>query len=306
VERASGQPPSDAEWRADALARSQHSRLDDLLTEPLQDHDAERAAAVCAEITRGGLQDFAPALVLLSPAERRRVQAVAAFGLTLFDFARQSSLEGEKLAQINRWSFDLESTLAGSPPGQPVFVLLADAHTRKPWPEEPLLELASRARRRALRPRAQSAAESERDSRRLAAALANALVPEATDAVVDGLAALLRVRRLVGLGEDRRRHQAGLARDEMPEEWEAAPTSNRELAASVRRECARLNAALRAPEWLEALPPRWRRAAGYAVLGARRLVRRCDALGERVLAAPPRLGALERLGLLLRARWARV
>ncbi len=228
VERASGRPPSDAEWRADALARSQHSRLDELMAEPLEDHDAERAGAVCAEITRRGLRDFAPALVLLSPAERRRVQALAAFGLTLFDFARQSSLEGEKLSQINRWSFDLESTLAGAPPGQPVFVLLAATHAEKAWPEEALLRLANSARRRALRARARSAGEAERDARGLAAALAGALLPEATEGVVDGLAGLLRVSRLVGLGEDRRRHQAGLARDELPEEWDAGPSSDRD------------------------------------------------------------------------------
>lgn len=277
-----------------------------MMIEPLQDHDAEKAAAVCAEIARRGLEDFAPALVLLSPAERRRVQALAAFGLTLFDFARQSSLEGEKLAQINRWSFDLESTLAGSPPGQPVFVLLAVTHAQEPWPEEALLELANRARRRALRPRAGSVAEVERDARRLAVGLTAALVPEAADAVVDGLATLLRVRRLLRLGEDRRRHQAGLARDELPEDWERGPTSERELALAVRQECARLAAALDDAGWLTTLPRRWRHAAGYAVLGARKLVQRCDALGEGALDAPPCLGAGERLALLLRARWARV
>ncbi len=276
------------------------------MAEPLEDHDVVRAGAVCAEITRRGLRDFAPALVLLSPTERRRVQALAAFGLTLFDFARQSSLEGEKLAQINRWSFDLESTLAGSPPGQPVFVLLAATHAEEAWPEEALLRLANSARRRALRQRARSAGEAAHDARGLAAALAGALLPEATEQLVDGLAGLLRVSRLVALGEDSRRHQAGLARDEMPEEWDAGGSSDRELAAAVRQECARLAAPLRSPDWLAGLPRRWRRAAAYAVLGARRLVRRCDQLGERVLTTPPRLGAGERLTLLLRVRWTRV
>lgn len=270
------------------------------------DRDERRAEAVCGEITRRALGDFAPALALLPAAQRRRVRALAAFGLTLFDFARQPGLDGERLAQINRWSFDLESTLAGSPPGQPVFVLLAATHAESPWPEEALLALAGCARRRALRPRAASRAVLERDAARLAAALSGALLAAPSEPVVEGLAALLRAQRLLALGSDRRRRQAGLARDELPEEWEGGPASRAELGAAVRRECRRLAAALEPSDWIHALPRGWRRAASYALLAARRLVRRYATLAAEALASPPRLGAGERLRLVLSARWRRL
>src|SRR6476620_6455960 len=96
-------PPSDhhpdgGEWRADALARSRHSRLDGEIRAPAEDHDAERAAELCAGLARDLLADFAPALVFLAPGERRRAQALLAYGRTLFDFARQRGVEGERLA----------------------------------------------------------------------------------------------------------------------------------------------------------------------------------------------------------------
>ena len=83
------QHPEGEEWRADSLARSQHSRLDAEISSPAEDYGEERAAALCAEIARGLLGDFAPALLLLPAAERRRAQALLAYAATLFDFARQ-------------------------------------------------------------------------------------------------------------------------------------------------------------------------------------------------------------------------
>jgi lipoprotein-releasing system permease protein len=40
VERTSGEPPTDPEWRADALAQSRHTRLEDVLVEPLAEFDS--------------------------------------------------------------------------------------------------------------------------------------------------------------------------------------------------------------------------------------------------------------------------
>jgi len=285
------------------MARSQHSRLDEVLIRPTEDHDPQRAAVLCSEVTRRALRDFAPALVFLTPRDRRRLQAVAAFGLTLFDFARQSSLEGERLAQINRWRFDLELTLEGEPPGQPVFVLLAATDEEPSWPREALDRLVGCASRRAVQQRLGSAEAVDRQARQLAEVLSAALAPEADRAAAHLVAALLRVRRLVDLGEDRRRHQAGLGTDELPESWQAqGPLSAGELTDVIRLECDRLDAALEATQGLASLPKPWRRALTYGVLGARRLVARARDAGADVLEAPPTLGALERLGLLLRSR----
>src|SRR5262249_58272530 len=87
------------EWRADALARSRHSRLDEEVRAPESDFDEHKALDLCGDICRGVLGDFAPALLLLSSLERQRVQTLLAYVHTLFDFARQHGVEGEKLAQ---------------------------------------------------------------------------------------------------------------------------------------------------------------------------------------------------------------
>jgi len=164
--------PPGASWRADALAASPHRRLADDIPLPLADFDAERAAAVCADISRDLLQDFAAGLVLLPAAERRRVQALAAYARTLFDFACQPGVEGERLAQINRWEWELEGALAGEPAGQPVFVALAEAERRRPWCRSGLAAMAALARRLASR---EQPAFAQAEAEALAAALAETL-----------------------------------------------------------------------------------------------------------------------------------
>ena len=89
VERARDEPPEDPSWRADALARSRHSRLLEELRQPVADDDPDRAEALCSEVARHTLLDFAPALILLPATERRRCQVLTAHALTLFDFARK-------------------------------------------------------------------------------------------------------------------------------------------------------------------------------------------------------------------------
>lgn len=303
VERVSSEHPDGPEWRADAMAQSRHTRLDDVLLEPMVDRDLERATILCAEVTRRCLGDFAPALMLLPAPERRRVQALAAFGSTLFDFARQSSLDGEKLAQINRWHFDLELTLEGAPPGQPIFVLLAAVHAERPWPEPALDALVGCAHRRAVRQRPDSAASAESDALRLAQALSGALVPGRESETAPLLAALLRVDRLLALGQDQGRHQAGLPADELPESWSTATErTESDVEAAIGLECERLVAALGAVGDLKGLPAPWRRTLSYGVLAGRRLVARVAKLGSATLANPPHLGIGERLMLLLRCR----
>ena len=144
-ERRSGDP----EWRADALAKSRHSRLLDQIRRPGQTFDPRQASLVCSQICRGALGDLAPALLLLPRDERRRAQVLAAFCMTLFDFAGQPGLEGDRLAEINRWEFGCEEALGGRPPAQPVFHLLASEQRRRPWPAEAIDQLFALARRRA-------------------------------------------------------------------------------------------------------------------------------------------------------------
>jgi phytoene/squalene synthetase len=299
--------PADGEWRADSLARSQHSRLDQEIRAPAEDHDEERAAALCAALCRGLLGDFAPALLLLSAAERRRVQAFVAYAHTLFDFARQHGVEGERLAQINRWEFTLDLALSGEKVGQPVFVAMAREHALRPWPEAALGEVADCARWRATRPRPASPEEAEAFGERLARAAATALLGRAPAAELAAFGgALLRLHALQNLGPESARHRCPLPASELPPDFEA-PAAPGLLLRAAQRECRLLRPRLlKAPRGLVELTARYRRAAVFALLAALKLLIRIEDGETELLREPPRLGLVSRLGLLARARWVRL
>jgi len=300
--------PTNEEWRADALARSPHSRLDQEVRRPDEDFDEERALALCAAITRNLLGDFAPALVLLPTLDRQRVQALLAYAFTLFDFARQRGAEGERLAQINRWQFTLEAALTGQPVGQPVFVRMEREQRRRAWPTEALDEIAACARRRATRPRPATPEEADADAERLAEAVGNALLGQTPGGEVNAFtAALIRLRSLRNLGSeiDGRRNPFPLS--EMPEEWQSSEPAPRQLLEAAKRECSRLRPRLlRAPRGLLDLPRGYRHAAVFCLLAALHLLTKIEQSGEELLRTPPQIGIATRLGLLLRARWFRV
>jgi phytoene/squalene synthetase len=293
----------DGEWRADALARSQHSRLDREQRAPDEDRDEARAAALCGEIARGLLGDFAPALLLLPPAERRRVQALVAYARTLFDFARQRGVEGERLSEINRWEFALESALAGQPAGQPVFVAMAREQARRPWPAEALDELAALARRRATRERPSTPEQADADAQRLARAAATALLGAApAPEVVAFAGALVRLHVLQNLGPEAASRRLAVPESELPEGEE----SPERLLAAALAECERLRPRLlKAPRGLVELPPGYRRAAMFALLAGLRLLAAIEEGDAALLDDPPRIGLAGRLALLARARWGR-
>jgi phytoene/squalene synthetase len=296
--------PEGGDWRADSLSRSRHSRLDAEISRPAEDFDEEKAAALCADITRGLLGDFAPALLLLPATERRRAQALVAYAHTLFDFARQHGVEGERLAQINRWEFTLEAALSGQPVGQPIFLRMARENERRRWPVDALDELAAGARRRALRRQPATVADAEVEALSLGRAVAAALLEKSLNAEVDGLAsALVRLWSLQHLGDEVDRRRCPLPASEVPEgepgQWDRA-----QLAESARRECARLRGRfLKAPRGLADLPHGYRRAAVFSLLAALRLLTEIEDPERDVLATPLHLGVGARIGFLLRARW---
>lgn len=295
------------EWRADALAQSGHSRLAGELRTPQDDFDERRAAEVCGEICRGLLGDFAPALLLLSPLERERVQALLAYTHTLFDFARQHGVEGERLAQINRWEMTLETVLSGQPVGQPVFVRMAREQRRRAWPAPALDDLTACARRRVIRPRPATPEEADAGATRLARAVAAALLgQEPPGEVSDFLGALVRLRTLQLVGAEVGRNRWPVPVSELPDDWSVTggrPDPQRLLEA-IHRECARLRPRLmRSPRGLVELPPGHRRAAVFCLLASLRLLTGLEEGGPEVLESPPQLGVFSRVALLARARW---
>jgi hypothetical protein len=300
--------PAEGEWRADPLGRSLHSRLDQEIRAPEEDFDEERAAELCAALCRSLLGDFAPAVLLLSAEERRRVQALVAHIHTLFDFARQHGVEGERLAQINRWEFTLDSALSGQKVGQPIFVAMGRENALRPWPEGALAEITACARRRAMRPRPASPREAEVESERLARAAATAVLgrePAQELAAFGG--ALLRLHALQNLGPESGRNRCPLPESELPIEFNfGVPPDPRRLLAAAQKECLRLRPRLlKAPRGLVELTARYRRAAVFSLLAALKLLILIEDGDTGLLAAPPRLGLLTRLGLLARARWVR-
>jgi phytoene/squalene synthetase len=303
----SEQHPAGEEWRADALASSRHSRLEDEIRAPQADFDEEKALELCGEICRNVLGDFAPALLLLSSLERQRVQTILAFAHTLFDFARQHGVEGEKLAQINRWEFTLELALGGEPVGQPIFVRMAREQRRRAWPTDALDELAACARRRATRTRPATPEEADANAERLARAVATALLGKAPAPEVSAfLGALVRIRTLQTLGAEIDRNRYPVAVSELPDSW--STTGGRpdpqSVVLAVQRECARLRPRLlRAPRGLVDLPPSYRRASIFCLLAALRLLTGIEDSEAGLLTAPPQLGLFARLGMLTRARW---
>ncbi|HET9226019.1 MAG TPA: hypothetical protein VFR31_05090 [Thermoanaerobaculia bacterium] len=287
--------------------RSPHSRLDQEIRRPDEDFDEGRALELCAEITRNLLGDFTPALVLLPAFDRERVQTLLAYTFTLFDFARQRGVEGERLSQINRWQFTLETALGGEPVGQPVFVRMSREHRRRPWTVEALDEIAHCARRRATRPRPATPEEADADAERLARAVATAMLGKAPPEEVNAFAgALVRLRVLQGLGAEVQGKRNPLAVSEMPDELGEDPDPGK-LFAAAQRECLRLRPRLlRAPRGLIEIPAGYRRAAVFCLLASLRLLTQIEDGDAGLLETPPQLGVMSRLGLLARARWFRV
>ena len=298
----------DDSWRADALGRSRHARLTDHIREPLDDPDPATAHRVCAEVTRDALGDLAPALILVNGAERFRCQVLTTWVRTLFDFARQTGVEGERLAALNRLEFGLEQALDGDPPGQPVFVGMSIEETRRPWPRESLDLLLAAARRRAVRPRLDTVDEVAAEAAQIARALGQSLVgTEPSSGLVEQWAALVRLRGLLDLGEAVRRDQASLPRLELPSPGdlrEPAPRGSdrgrRAFGAGPDPAGARLAAT--GPE----LPAGFCRAARYLRLAGLALWDRIETSGGELSggdtrSSPLRLGVGARLGLLVRA-----
>lgn len=303
VERVRGEHPPGDSWRADALGASRHTRLLDELTEPTDDPDPERAAATCAAVCRAVLADWVPGLAFVEPSERRRFQALGAYTLTLFDFARQSGLEGERLSQMNRWEFELDAALGGEPRGQPVFVRLASEDRRRKWNRRDLDAIAAAARSRVAHRRPATPEAREREAARLATAVVRAATGAGSPALEVLVAACLRVHSLVHLGTDLERASVRLPVTEFPE-GHATEAPQLVLADAVELEIARIRRLLRNARRSEPVPEPYRRLAGYLNAAAVRLLDAVEARGASLPADPPSLGLGARLACLAVARFA--
>lgn len=305
IDRSRESRPENGSWRADAFAGSRHSRWVEELREPLEIHDLQHAREICGQICRLALQDFAPALLLLPRPERQRVQALTAYCLTLFDFVRQTGLEGESLAAINRWEFELDAALDGQPIGQPVYVLLHDLEQQQPWPREGFDRLHSYARRRCALPRPTDAQSAEQDSLFLGETLVwLASGDRPTESSSRLAAALVRLHALTALGDDLRRHRPRLPITELPDSLELDDTRQADiLKDAVEMECQRVRKMMAEAGDRLPLHESLRPAARYCQLATRKLLARIELAGPGLINVTPRLNLVDRLTLLLRSRW---
>jgi phytoene/squalene synthetase len=295
----------DGSWRADALGKSRHARLADHIREPLENADPDRADRICGEVCRNLLLDFAPALMALSAAERRRCHALATYGRMLFDFATQAGVEGERLAALNRIEFTLEESLDGEPAGQPAFIAMAAAERERPWDRDSLDQLGKLARDIIVWPRPQTAAEAVGRSEALGGAVVSSLLGGEASAPAVALAgAVVRLRALSGLGEAIRRDRAGLPASELPGRGDIDRPLGREVVqAAITAELQRVKDSLEsARDAARQVSKPYRRAVRYLHLAARDLSRELESLGPEVLSNPPRLGVGSRLRNLAKAR----
>ncbi len=299
--------PDNPAWRADALGASRHSRLADELRQPDATANPETAVDLCAELARGRLGDFAPALALLTRPERRRAQALIAHVTALFDFARQRGIEGDRLAAINRWEYSLDEALSGHATGQPIFFRMSREQARRRWSPEGLDALCACARHRATHGQPATAEEVERDALSLSRAVARTWLGPPAPSEIEALGAgLIRLHRLQQLGSETAAGRCPLARSEV---GDAAPRPPEEstLLAAAHKECARLRPLfLGGARGLPALSAGYRQSVAYSLFAGLALLSQIEEAEATLLVTPPRIGLRARIGLLARARWLRV
>ena len=89
------------------------------------------AYAACLRIARDHYENFPVASRLLPRRIREPVAAIYAFARAADDFADEGALApAERLRRLDDWGDKLETTVNGRPPGEAVFVALADAIPR--------------------------------------------------------------------------------------------------------------------------------------------------------------------------------
>ncbi len=294
--------PADPSWRADALRQSPHRRLADEIAAP-RAATAKEAEEVCRRINRAVLRDFAPALLLLRPEDRRRLRALTAWTVTLFDLANQQGLAGERLAAVNRWEFELEQALSGRPSPQPIFIELAREARQVPWDAKDFARLTGLARDRIVDAEPATGEAAAEASRRLATALVQCFVAHPGPALLDLAEGLVRVRQLQDLAVNLRRGASTPATAGKP--WQQDPEPPRhELEQAVLHECGCARSLLMGgARGVQEMPAELRAAALWLVYAGLALVTDIEDDPRSAMSQPTHLGAVRRIGLLLRARW---
>jgi len=248
------------------------------------------------------LGPLAPALALLPPRERERVEVIAAWTSALFATAGEEGAPAQRIERLNRSAYLVARALAGVQVPSPFAVELAAESARRTLPRRALDTLLAEARRAATHPDASTPADWEVRTREIAGALAEALLGyPPTPATIDAATGILRLVRLLGV-------TATLADGRFHLPLEAPPTTNgrpadHELAAAIAEECEAIHQLLlRGARGVGEVPLTFRAALAGALALALRLLGEIEQQPEALLSRPVRLGRLATAWTLYRIR----
>ena len=268
----------------------------------------EPAGDLCAEITRGVLGDFAPAMLLLPGTERRRAQALVAYAHTPLRFRPPAGLRRGAAGADQPLGADAGGGACGPSPWTSPSSSAWRGRTSAAagrWTPSTSSPPAPGAAPSAASPR--PSADAEVGALSLGRAVASALLEKSLNAEVDGLGERPRpplVAPAPGRGGERPAlppaGQRGPRR--RGRRLGPGPARRRPRAASARG-CA--DGCCAPPAACSDLPHGYRRAAVFSLLAALRLLTEIEDPEADLLNAPPRLGVGSRLGFLLRARLGR-
>lgn len=267
---------------------------------PTDEVALERAAGLEA---RARLGDFAPALALLPPRERRRAELLCAWTAALADTAREEGEREARLARLNRGAFHLARALAGEPAESAFLRLLAAEAARRSFGRAPLDGLLAAVRATLDAPRPPDAAGLAAGAQGLAKAFAAALAgAELPASALDLAAGLLRLGRLLGLPGELARGRCPLPADALPDPLQYRRTE--EIGAAVAAEAEALRPLLlRGARAAAEVPLTFRRPLVFAVPAALELVGAIEERPQELARRAPRLSAWSRRRAYWRARW---
>ncbi len=286
--------PTESVRRAESSLSSRHSRLADHLLVPEEDFDADRAAELCAEVCRLALEELVPGLILIEPANRVRIQAQGAYLLALFDFAGQPGMEGERLAQINRWEYNLELALEEDPVGQPIFVHLANCYAQNPWPDAQFSRFGVLARHRAASEQGLRGTALDRWFERIGGAIREQFLGRDTPVDLDSvISAIARTQRLKSRVLLQLRSRQTTKSQNLRSEFESGVAVTSDEIDSLLGE---LNAG---SQLIKLIPKQHRKPTRYAVKASIALLSQCKKALLQPTGKTLQLGIFSRLYLLL-------
>jgi hypothetical protein len=258
---------------------------------------------LAAERLRGRLGELQPALLLMPPRERERVELLATWSAALAASAHDAGPAAERLSRLLRAAFHLARALAGEPADSALLRLFAAENARRAFGRAPLDALLAAAREAVTVPRPADAGARAKRVRDGAAAFTAALFgAEPSAATIDIAVGLRRLLDLRALPQDLAGGRCPLPLDALPEPLQYRRAE--EIAAAVAAECESLRPLLlRGARAVAEVPLSFRRPLAYLLPISLELLGAIEERPGELARRAPRLSAWSRRRAYWRARW---